>query len=68
MTAQTMTAPARPAPAPALAPPIVAAEETCSMCNGNRGHWETGDGSSPGKSIRRWVKCVGCNGTGKVGK
>ncbi|SHK53160.1 hypothetical protein SAMN05421803_12282 [Nocardiopsis flavescens] len=53
---------------PTTAPPIAAEEETCGMCNGTRGTWETGDGASPGKSLRRWVPCTGCNGTGKVGK
>ncbi|MFD6096116.1 hypothetical protein ACFVWN_06735 [Nocardiopsis flavescens] len=55
------------APAPAPAPPSCE-QQDCSMCNGQGGKWVTNDGKSKGKDIARWVPCVGCKGTGKVGR
>lgn len=37
----------------------------CGMCNGQGGSWVTNDGGTPGKNIREWVPCSGCNGSGK---
>ena len=54
--------PTRPA-VPAPRPPVAA---TCGACNGDGGTWETTDGSSPGKTISRWVACPGCGGKGTV--
>ena len=46
--------------------PFAPTADMCTMCNGQGGSWETTDGSTPGKTISRWVKCVGCNGRGEV--
>lgn len=58
--------PTVPAPHPATPSPSSPTADTCGMCNGQKGHWETADGASPGKAIRRWVPCAGCNGRGTV--
>lgn len=53
----TLTRPTPPPQAPTAA--------DCGMCNGQGGSWITNDGGTPGKNIREWVPCAGCNGSGK---
>ncbi|MDE3723046.1 MULTISPECIES: hypothetical protein [Nocardiopsis] len=55
-----------PAPTRALVLLPTPTAAVCGMCNGQRGWWETTDGQSPGKAIRRWIACSGCKGTGEV--
>lgn len=40
------------------------AEKTCTVCDGNGGHFETENGGN--RHHKRWITCPVCKGTGKA--